>query len=303
MNRNATAAITESGESLVRLAEIAEALSGQQQTAELPRSALVRPVFMPNPFVAASAALRKRGPEGQLSSDASPDAKRGKIEDKSATGVQFREYQAEIWSEKFEDLCEYRKCYGNCHVPHNYTKNAALAQWVKRQRYQYMLKTSGKRSTLSDDRVRLLNKIGFIWNSHDAVWEERWNELLQFKRVHGHCNVPSKYEENPSLAIWVKRQRRHFKFYCEKKGGTGMTPERIAKLQKLGFSWDRRKDKGYDSAAGDTILSSPTPSASSGSLTDSTGLKTTSIVSTKGKSSRPAAKLPACEFFSFSHNF
>lgn len=257
---------------------------------------------MPNPFVAASAALRKRGLEGQLSSDASPDAKRGKIEDNSATGVQFREYQAEIWSEKFEDLCEYRKCYGNCHVPQHY-KNAALAQWVKRQRYQYMLKTSGKRSTLSDDRVRLLNKIGFIWNSHDAVWEERWNELLQFKRVHGHCNVPSKYEENPSLAIWVKRQRRHFKFYCEKKGGTGMTPERIAKLQKLGFSWDRRKDKGYDSAAGDTVLSSPTPSASSGSLTDSTGLKTTSIVSTKGKSSRPAAKLPACEFFSFSHNF
>ena len=258
---------------------------------------------MPNPFVAASAALRKRGLEGQLSSDASPDAKRGKIEDNSATGVQFREYQAEIWSEKFEDLCEYRKCYGNCHVPHNYTKNAALAQWVKRQRYQYMLKTSGKRSTLSDDRVRLLNKIGFIWNSHDAVWEERWNELLQFKRVHGHCNVPSKYEENPSLAIWVKRQRRHFKFYCEKKGGTLITPERIAKLQKLGFSWDRRKDKGYDSAAGDTIFSPPTPSASSGSLTDSTGLKTTSIVSTKGKSSRPAAKLPACEFFSFSHNF
>ena len=85
-----------------------------------------------------------------------------------------------------------------------YMENAALAQWVKRQRYQYKLKSEGKRSTLSDERVRLLNKIGFIWNSHDVVWEERLFELSMYKRNHGNCIVPSNYERNPQLAVWVK---------------------------------------------------------------------------------------------------
>lgn len=78
------------------------------------------------------------------------------------------------------------------------------AQWVKRQRYQYKLKLEGKRSTLSDERVKLLNQIGFIWNSHDVVWEERWHELIAFKNAHGNCIVPSNYDKNPQLAVWVK---------------------------------------------------------------------------------------------------
>ena len=120
-----------------------------------------------------------------------------------------------------------------------------MAQWVKRQRYQYKLRQDGKRSTLSDERVRLLNDLGFIWNSHDAVWEERLNELLLFKKIYGHCIVPSSYDPNPQLAVWVKRQRRQYKFLQEGKS-TSMTPERIAKLEQHGFAWDCRKNKDND---------------------------------------------------------
>eukprot|EP00536_Pseudo-nitzschia_multiseries_P012769 jgi/Psemu1/209618/e_gw1.506.6.1 len=157
----------------------------------------------------------------------------------SDQSVRFREYQAEIWSEKFEELCIFRSSRGNCHVPHRYGQNMGLAQWVKRQRYQYKLKIDGKRSTLSDERIRLLNQIGFIWNSHDAVWEERLQELLQYKRIHGNCTVPSNYEGNPQLAVWTKRQRRQYKKY---RDGTtsSMTPERIAKLENIGFVWGCR---------------------------------------------------------------
>ena len=147
------ATMGETGESLARLAEIAEAVSRQQQAVTLTQTN--------NPFGAVSAALRKRALENQLV-DGARDAKRSKVDDNPANGVRFREYQAEIWSEKFEDLCEFRKYYGHCHVPHTYERNAPLAQWVKRQRYQYKLKIEGKRSTLSDERVRLLNKIGFV---------------------------------------------------------------------------------------------------------------------------------------------
>jgi hypothetical protein len=116
---------------------------------------------------------------------------------------------------------------------------------VKRQRYQYKLKTEGKRSTLSDERIRLLNKIGFIYNSHDVVWEERLQELILFKQIHGHCIVPSNYQPNVQLAIWTKRQRRQYKKFQE-GSSSSMTTERIAKLEAIGFVWDCRKIKKKD---------------------------------------------------------
>jgi hypothetical protein len=36
-------------------------------------------------------------------------------------------------------------------------------------------------------------------------------ELLNFEREHGHCNVPQKYSLNPSLGAWVAQQRRRYK--------------------------------------------------------------------------------------------
>lgn len=154
--------------------------------------------------------------------------------------VRFREYQAEIWSEKLEELCAFRRYHGHCHVPHHHNQNTGLAQWVKRQRYQYKLKLDNKRSTLSDERVRLLNRISFIWNSHDAVWEERLQDLIAYKRANGHCIVPSNFESNPQLAVWTKRQRRQYKKYQDGTSSS-MTPERIAKLEDIGFVWDCRK--------------------------------------------------------------
>ncbi|KAG7341784.1 helicase domain protein [Nitzschia inconspicua] len=176
---------------------------------------------------------------GSLDSSTSPNPLSGQAMD-GVNGVRFREYQAEIWSEKFEELCLFRRENGHCHVPHHYEENQALAQWVKRQRYQYKLKHEGKRSTLSDERIRLLNTIGFIWNSHDAVFAERLQDLMLFKSIHGHCMVPSNHQPNFQLAIWTKRQRRQYKKYQE-GFASSMTPERIAMLEAIGFVWDCRK--------------------------------------------------------------
>jgi len=154
--------------------------------------------------------------------------------------IRFKEYQAGMWSEKFEELCAFRRLNGHCHVPHQYKKNRPLAQWVKRQRYQYKLKLDGKRNTLTDERIRLLKEVDFIWSSHDAVWEERFHGILAFKRKYGHCNVPSRFEQNPQLAIWTKRQRREYKRFMSGVS-SAMAPSRIEKLNNIGFVWDCRK--------------------------------------------------------------
>ena len=160
--------------------------------------------------------------------------------DPRAKEVKFRAYQAENWTEKFEDLLQFREENGHCLVPNCHPENPALAQWTKRQRYQYKLKQEGKRSTITDERVRALEEAGFVWDSHKAVWSERLEELKDFKKQYNHCNVPSRYKPNHQLAIWVKRQRRQWKNKLDRLPNC-MTEDRQRALEIIGFVWDMKK--------------------------------------------------------------
>jgi hypothetical protein len=163
-------------------------------------------------------------------------------------------------------------------VPHTYKENPPLARWVKRQRYQYKLKVENKQSTMTDERIILLENIGFIWDSHAAAWAEKLNELKDYaqlrsdwyvtlkknntraspdcwrnrqdevphtsyslvRRSNYNSNVPSTYPENPQLATWVKCQRRQYKLLRDGKT-SNMTLERIVELEQIGFVWEVRK--------------------------------------------------------------
>jgi hypothetical protein len=182
-------------------------------------------------------------PAAATAAAAASSSKKQRTETAEEAARRFRPYQAEQWSEKFEELCEFKKNKGHCCVPHTYTENPALARWVKRQRYQYKLKNEGKQSTMTDQRVVALEDHCFIWDSHGAAWQERWNELCDYKKNNGgHCNVPSNFPSNPQLATWVKCQRRQYKLYWDGKT-SNMTLGRIAELEKLGFEWELRGSK------------------------------------------------------------
>jgi hypothetical protein len=152
----------------------------------------------------------------------------------------FRSYQAEQWSDRYDDLAAFRGIHGHCLVPHNMPENPPLAQWVKRQRYQYKLLTAGKHSTLTQERVMELESLGFVWDSHAVAWEERLDELRLFKAKHGHTTVPANFKGNPTLAIWIKCQRRQLRL-SKKVEPSNMTHERMQKLDALGFVWNPRK--------------------------------------------------------------
>ena len=148
------------------------------------------------------------------------------------------------WTEKFDQLVKFQQVHGHCNVPTHWPQNPALAQWVKRQRYQYKLKHElGQHSTLNDEREAMLVGIGFSWDYHCLLWEERLGELRQFKEKHGHASVPTRYPDNPQLAIWAKVQRRQYNLF--RAGGTknrksNINLERISKLLKVGFVFNPR---------------------------------------------------------------
>ncbi|KAG7372913.1 helicase domain protein [Nitzschia inconspicua] len=129
--------------------------------------------------------------------------------------------------------------HGHLLVPHSYLPNPKLAQWVKRQRHQYKRKHVGHHSTLTDDREEKLLAVGFIFDSHRAGWYERFETLKAFYLAHGHCGIPTKFEDG-SLNVWMKHQRRQYVVFMNGKKST-MTEERIAALNSIGFNWNPRK--------------------------------------------------------------
>ncbi|KAL7504325.1 hypothetical protein ACHAXN_002006 [Cyclotella atomus] len=62
-----------------------------------------------------------------------------------------------------------------------------------------------------------------------SLWNERFNELQEYKRQHGNCRVPRKYSN--TLHHWVDQQRKYFR---EGK----IHQDRLQRLNEIGFSWN-----------------------------------------------------------------
>ena len=68
-------------------------------------------------------------------------------------------------------------------------------------------------------------------------WDERIQDLVEFKKEYDHCCVPSHWPQNTPLTQWVKRQRYQNKLRNEGQHNT-LTDNRKETLDKLGFVWD-----------------------------------------------------------------
>ncbi|WP_231911662.1 DEAD/DEAH box helicase [Chlamydia suis] len=157
------------------------------------------------------------------------DFKEGKLaEDKIARlaelGFVWRVFE-EAWEENFLELQRFREEHGHCNVPSVYPQNPFLGVWVCVQRKRF------KKGKLAEDRVARLEEIGFVWDVLEEEWKKNFLELKRFREEHGHCKVPQRYPQNPSLGVWVGDQRERFK-----KGK--LAEDRIARLEEIGFVWD-----------------------------------------------------------------
>jgi NAD-dependent oxidoreductase involved in siderophore biosynthesis len=129
------------------------------------------------------------------------------------------------WEERYQQLCEYKSVHGNSNVPQTYPENPALGRWINKQRHFY------KTKQLKQNYIDKLNEIGFVWVLRERKdWEERYQELQEYKRDHGNYNVPQIYPEHRSLGMWVQNQRQLYKRKQIKQ-------ERIIKLNEIGFIW------------------------------------------------------------------
>src|SRR3569832_1446742 len=133
------------------------------------------------------------------------------------------------WKARLTELLQYKDKYGDCNVPFSFKEGQKLANWVLKQRKFY------RKGQLPIHRIQQLEDVGFEWTSYRRVtWEQRYEQLCEFRKVHGHCLVQEDATSDPAtmaLAQWVKKQRTTLR-----KQELGN--DRAKKLDAIGFVWN-----------------------------------------------------------------
>jgi hypothetical protein len=53
---------------------------------------------------------------------------------------------------------------------------------------------------MNDDRIKLLEDIGFVWDVFDEGWDGMYDALKDFKKLNGHTNV-SQGDPNNKVSV------------------------------------------------------------------------------------------------------
>eukprot|EP00978_Attheya_sp_CCMP212_P016568 scaffold43554_cov45-Attheya_sp.AAC.3 len=136
------------------------------------------------------------------------------------------------WDQRFRELVDFKAINGHANVA---TRAGPLGRWVKTQRKAFRRLKEGKDSPLTNEKCEKLESIGFVFVCPPSgpPWDERFKELVDFKAINGHTNVP---DASGPLGTWVHTQRQAFRRLKEGRS-LPLTIERWKKLESIGFEF------------------------------------------------------------------
>ncbi len=137
------------------------------------------------------------------------------------------------WEQGFEALKRFKLKYGHCRVTKNLDLETSLgtnlSNWVFKQR------KNREKKRLDAEKFSRLERLGFIWDPHQLLWDEGIEALLEFKKREGHCWVPKKKgiltASGKDLGVWCEGKR------IQKRKAV-LSSERVRQLNDLGFPWE-----------------------------------------------------------------
>jgi len=141
------------------------------------------------------------------------------------------------WNKGYQYLKQYVIDNKDALVNYSYKVDGfKLGHWINEQK--------AKRSAdkLSSERIQKLDEIGFIWHAKEYAWNKGYQYLKQYVIDNKDGLVNSSYKvDGFKLGQWASIQRKE-------KSKDRLSPERIQKLDELGFVWNNEEyawNKGY----------------------------------------------------------
>jgi hypothetical protein len=147
----------------------------------------------------------------------------------------FQKIKSPSWQEMFNNLKEFRSVNGHFAVPRGSREQRRLVDWAVNQR---ILR---RRRLLYPAYERALDEIGFDWDPATNRWEEMFQQLIEFKKEHGHTNVAQRSERYRRLAHWVRNQR------AAKRYRRPIMVDRGKRLDEIGFVWRLNDPNSWES--------------------------------------------------------
>ena len=139
------------------------------------------------------------------------------------------------WEDNYKLAVEYYKENGHLEIPKTYQVTLEegmivnLGYWIITQRQLY------KNDKLSQDRIKLLEKIAMKW-SNLLTWEENYKLAEEYYRQNGHLEIIQNYKVTlqdgtiVNLGNWISTQRQFYK-KCK------LSEDRIKLLENIGMKW------------------------------------------------------------------
>jgi hypothetical protein len=126
------------------------------------------------------------------------------------------------WEFMYNRLLKHMSERGIDKVPTRIHMDPELRTWVAQQRLDF------KKRNLNSERQFLLRSIGFYRDKFTLKWDAKFERLKDFKKEHGHTNVPFHYTKDRQLGTWVSKQRVRI------RQGTISEEEKV-RLEAIGF--------------------------------------------------------------------
>ena len=154
-------------------------------------------------------------------------------------GMTF-DFLEEQWQEMYDLVKKYYEHYKTLNIPwdfqtvngYEYDESGVfLSSWIDTQRKSF------KKGELSKDRIKLLTKIGMVFDLSEEHWRNMYNLAKKYYKHYGHLNIPGtfktvngfKYDESgAALGGWINKQRMDYK-------SGKLSKEKIELLQKIGI--------------------------------------------------------------------
>ncbi|GFH43908.1 hypothetical protein CTEN210_00382 [Chaetoceros tenuissimus] len=147
-------------------------------------------------------------------------------------------------------LKKFKEEYGHCNVfkqyknfkPNMFDEKSAknLRNFVQSCRTEYRRKNEGTSSNMNQERIQLLEELGFEWSKgpkRTYTWEERFDWLKRYSEDHD-PNISQKFKGGlDGMGEWVLKNRRLYRL-------GKLAQDKIQKLESIGFKWSLRNRGG-----------------------------------------------------------
>ena len=171
-----------------------------------------------------------------------------KIKKLEKIGMTFKNINDDTWNKMYELAKKYYEHYGNLKIPKMFKtvngfekseKGYNLGGWISNQRINH------KNGTLSEDKIKKLEKIGMMFeNVNDDTWNKMYELAKKYYEHYDNLKIPRSFktvngyevdEKGYNLGAWINTQR-----FSYKKGT--LFEDRIEKLEEIDMMWNIRKD-------------------------------------------------------------